>query len=1268
MTVTAPTQYHRHHHHLDDGQSMMVERCNFRRRWRGTASAWLFLAVACVFLALVPRASAGNGLAEALEEDDVDTQLERHASELHAVLTQARELRSLLTGDARGVEKWDLRLPQARDNQTLLAGPLARMYAASFVASDQAMGDASQKNYTLAQFSPYRDSGLPVVPDLMLNLSLSKSPSTPLSSPALDPAAINAARNWPLPPRTYLESFRGVWRSSAWALAPDSVIQQPKPIPSKPPKPYRPAAPQPSLHPSFPPPRPGAAVDYLNTETKERVARQQNDFLTLLFRSSQTYPGAYGGEDLNSFQHILGGNVELDLQDASAPGMAAGLKAIEGTLSLSVAPTAWAKASMPACDGRQSPSSLTQGKEAKHSDGHNSEPLVPMPERLEFDVRGIHVRPHGLLYAEILTTTDPHWIDPREVLKMIPLPSAKWHEVRKTFANRTAPEDKGEQVQMAQQSSAWGFWARVLQSLHAIMSARVEQVTRRMRDFDNMPSLRPIREPKTGSEPGNSTSNSGDGSGDHHTVSREPSVSSQRPDPLWAHNCTFHLYAHMQPVGKPEGASALREAEHALREPRGWPHVHIPESPQLRGLLWSPECFLMIRLGDVDTDLSDVQGVDAQNQFSKPCKDAERLEVGKEKLSRWAARTRMTGKLDLLRPVRGLRYTTGVLLLLLFLCHMVTRSMDRSTSPAALARLAWPTWALFCIMDVSFFVTHLVVAIFFQDQRDTPAWYASAFGFAMLFIALEYQHTLNIWHLHHIAGREQAARERAEAESAAAVPSTSTSSPAPPSHSSTVPAQHNFDEQTEGEPSAVTPPSTSSATLLRAWPPVKILTHMCQIMSRVIRKHPVGMALAVVLPVLFGTLDGIALLSTILILVHSFWWPQIWRNVKRHQRGALGRQFIISVSLARMCLPTYFLVSPSNYAGFLPHPWLALLVNGHILFQALLLLGQSVLGPTFFVPKTLLVHFGLAPAQRWNFFFSTQDWVSLVRERGQDVPPPSKDGKVELGDCPICFEPTVVVLGSETRADSGLETASLAPSASDQDLSQDVEAAGSDLEGHLEGIEEHESLLRPSGQTGSGGNRLESSCEPASEHCTHSSPDTHPHPTSLPAPSSPSHQATNGAHSAFASAGKISNLVRLLQLAYAWGRSTLAAGAAWRFSLTRNRRSELMVTPVSQAPHPELHNLKIIYLDSKRIPLVLCSKTSSRAAGDSVPCWDCELTLDLCASFGFSDSVITCSILPVWSNGCKSRTSARSVVAPCRRRNDAAPQACTHTSSCSQPC
>lgn len=1072
------------------GRSAFRPRCQTETSSARWARAVLSLACALVLVLCLASGATAEGNPP---EDDSFRRLEQQASELRAVLTQAREMRALLTGDKHAVEHWDMRTPSARDNFTVLAAPLAHMYAASLVAGDRARG-AAGTNYSLSDFSPYARTTLPIVPDLMLNLSLSNPNASPVAAPSTAPGAAAAARAWPLPPRTYLDSLRGVWHAASWSLDADSAIQQPKPMPSKTPKPYRPAAPEVPVHPVFPPPRPASPVDNLDASTKERVAKQQNDLLTLLFGSARNFPGAHGGHDLAGFRHILGGEAEMDLLETSVSGTAAGVVPIMGTLTLGRASSDWDQSSVPAC-GRRLPSAGRKDAHPPDGDG----PLHPMPNALQFDVTGVHIRPHGLFYAQVLSETDPHWVDSREALKMVPLPSVRWDEVRELLVNHTyAPDDPLAQARLAEvarESSAWGLWSRVLQTLHAVLSTRVEQVTRRLRDNDRPPSG-PVEPTDPDSRNGNDAPGSQNGSNET-APDRSSPASPHRLDSLWSHNCTFHLYGHMQPVGAPQGERAVRSAEWAMRNPRGRAHVHLPESPQMRGILWSPECHLLMRLGEIDTDLSPVR--DTASACPAPeSRSTEQLDLPSE----WQARTRMTGKLDLLRPARALRYTSGVVLLLLFLCHLVTRNMDRSTSPAALARLAWPTWALFCIADVSFFATHLVVAIFFQGQRDTPAWYATAFGFAMLFIALEYQHTLNIWHLHHITNREQAARERMETEHAAAV--AAASSP-PPSDPSAALGESGSGDTAEGENEGSTTPipaAPSRPSRRCGW----VFVRMAQIAAKVIRQHPVTMTLVIVLPLLSFALSGTALLAGVLVLVHSFWVPQICRNVRRHQRGALERRFIILVSLARMALPTYFLACPDNYAGFSPQPWLAALVDGYVVVQALILLGQGVFGPTFLLSDTLLVRLGMAPQQRWNFFVSPSDAVALLRSRGEV--PTSKDGKVELGDCPICFEPIAIPLSASADAQERNE-----------DPEAEAEAAASEHDDNMEA----EGLL--------------------------SNDDT---------------QASPSSRSRFAGAysTKLSFPIRLVSWAYNWGRRTIDAGAAWRSALARNRRSELMVTPV----------------------------------------------------------------------------------------------------------
>ncbi|KAI1738529.1 hypothetical protein F4680DRAFT_425314 [Xylaria scruposa] len=83
----------------------------------------------------------------------------------------------------------------------------------------------------------------------------------------------------------------------------------------------------------------------------------------------------------------------------------------------------------------------------------------------------------------------------------------------------------------------------------------------------------------------------------------------------------------------------------------------------------------------------------------------------------------------------------------------------------------------------------------------------------------------------------------------------------------------------------------------------------------------------------------------------SMWTPQIYRNVYRNCRRALSWHFVVGQSILRLLPIAYFYIWSDNFA-FAEPDWTAFTVlAGWVWLQIWILIGQSVLGPRFGLPK-----------------------------------------------------------------------------------------------------------------------------------------------------------------------------------------------------------------------------------------------------------------------------------------------------------------------------
>lgn len=91
-------------------------------------------------------------------------------------------------------------------------------------------------------------------------------------------------------------------------------------------------------------------------------------------------------------------------------------------------------------------------------------------------------------------------------------------------------------------------------------------------------------------------------------------------------------------------------------------------------------------------------------------------------------------------------------------------------------------------------------------------------------------------------------------------------------------------------------------------------------------------------------------LKPILLLVYSFWIPQIITNIVRDSRKPLHPHYILGITVTRLAIPLYVFGCPNNFLRIEPdHTWCACLVLFTV-FQAAILLLQHYLGSRWFIP------------------------------------------------------------------------------------------------------------------------------------------------------------------------------------------------------------------------------------------------------------------------------------------------------------------------------
>ncbi|CAL0328994.1 unnamed protein product [Lupinus luteus] len=95
-------------------------------------------------------------------------------------------------------------------------------------------------------------------------------------------------------------------------------------------------------------------------------------------------------------------------------------------------------------------------------------------------------------------------------------------------------------------------------------------------------------------------------------------------------------------------------------------------------------------------------------------------------------------------------------------------------------------------------------------------------------------------------------------------------------------------------------------------------------------------------------------LKPILLLVYSFWIPQIITNVVRDSRKPLHPHYIIGMTVTRLAIPLYIFCCPDNFMRIEPDQRWCVYLTVFVGLQAAILLLQHYLGSRCFIPHQIL--------------------------------------------------------------------------------------------------------------------------------------------------------------------------------------------------------------------------------------------------------------------------------------------------------------------------
>lgn len=92
-------------------------------------------------------------------------------------------------------------------------------------------------------------------------------------------------------------------------------------------------------------------------------------------------------------------------------------------------------------------------------------------------------------------------------------------------------------------------------------------------------------------------------------------------------------------------------------------------------------------------------------------------------------------------------------------------------------------------------------------------------------------------------------------------------------------------------------------------------------------------------------------LHPILIVMYSFWIPQIVSNVMNDTRKPLHPYYVVGMTVTRLAIPLYMFGCPSNFMRIEVDYSFSKLLGAYLGLQAIILILQHYLGSRWFIPQ-----------------------------------------------------------------------------------------------------------------------------------------------------------------------------------------------------------------------------------------------------------------------------------------------------------------------------
>ncbi|KAJ7066593.1 hypothetical protein C8F01DRAFT_1123824 [Mycena amicta] len=394
-------------------------------------------------------------------------------------------------------------------------------------------------------------------------------------------------------------------------------------------------------------------------------------------------------------------------------------------------------------------------------------------------------------------------------------------------------------------------------------------------------------------------------------------------------SCSFVLYMVQDPTQVPE--RLLAQLEDEIQHPTGIYTVHAPPM-SLEGLLMSKDCGILY-------EFRKTEGLGLQSLFRK--------------LTTYAG-------------AAGVAYLTMLILL--------SRQMQRSRTPAGISRLSFWTFLIQATVDALSFAGHTVFALV-ADGKPSLSLVAPAFLACVLF-ANEAQFAMLI---HQFQAPEDA---RTITPSPSPAPTDTPASDLSPASGLPAAAPITTALPTQTAPT-LPPPVVQDAGQQQPSFVAFFIHHL-----RTDPQLRLWLILFIFLSLIVHTILSATLSIMFVATTYSFFWlPQIVRSVLRGRGSGLSTEYLVGTTLCRLSIALYFLLCPKNVLDIDPRPWSRYLAL-FVCFQVIVVILQdSRLGPTFFLPRRYAV-------------VKAYDYHPVMPIPDDD--PESADRT--LGDCAICMD------------------------------------------------------------------------------------------------------------------------------------------------------------------------------------------------------------------------------------------------------------------------